>query len=276
LAYGLAGFAQIAGGLSLASMFGVAGAVVGYAAGPVAFAVIVRIGRRSVAEVEAGARPLRLEAREVVMAIAAFGGLWALTGADVFVSRHLLGPVESGLYVAASTAASTALFLPSAAATAVFPRLAADASGAGGRKFFFRSLAVVGALTIVTVGSLVVVRGQLIAVFFGRSYKGAAAILALLALSNGAQGLIGFLQLHQLAHRRLGSLLPWLGLVALVAMAETRHQDAHQIALEAVLASAGVLVVMVPMSIRMTGGPTGTGGGMLAPARPWTAAKGAR
>jgi len=256
--FGLVAAATVSGailrlsiGTVAASWFGVNGAVAAVAGGEAVAAAIVVVGvaRRGTA-LQATPRPLVLGRSALGLAIAAYAGLWLFTGTDVFLARHLLASRSAGLYVAASTAASAALFLPYNVTSAAFPGIAAEAA-AGTATTFLRSVRLVAVLIVGAALVLMVVPNLAIAVLFGHSYRGAGAILVLLAVSNGAQGAIGFFQLHQLAHHRITALIPWLGLVALAFAADISHRGPTRIATEALITSVAVLVMMASYSWRL-------------------------
>lgn len=249
-------------GAVLATSFGVTGAVAAAAAAEVAtasVAVLATIGARR----RLGGVRLRVPVHAFGLAVGAYGGLWVMTGADVFLARHLLSTRESGLYVAASTAASMALYLPYNVTSAVFPAMVADAttpdtsSRGNRRRRFHRNLSTVAGLAIVAALTLMLMANLVISELFGSSFRGAGSLLVLLAVSNGAQGVIGFVQLHQLALHRRSALVPWLGLVALVVAANVVHNGPRQIAAEAVIASVAVLLVMAVHSSRLAANTIG-------------------
>ena len=193
---------------------------------------------------------LHVPRRSVVLSSGAYSSLWLLAAADTFLARHLLTAHSSGLYVAASTAASIALFMPNNVTLAVFPALAGDAArGQPGE--FKRALGCAGGLTVLATTGLALLPALIIAILFGPSYRGAAAILVLLAFSNGAQGLVGFLQHHQLAHHRSSCLLPWLGLATFGAIAITFPGSPTHLAAQAVCVSVALLGVMAVFSLRI-------------------------
>ncbi|HEY2430085.1 MAG TPA: hypothetical protein VGI06_14195, partial [Acidimicrobiales bacterium] len=257
-------FAPVAGGLAtgvtlklvlgagLAAAFGVSGAVAAAAAGE---CVTTLLYYRSLGPHRSGTE-LRVPGRSFSLATGAYCGFWLLAAADTFLARHLLSATSSGLYVAASTAGSIALFLPNNITLTVFPSLAGaagdDRSPTG---TFGSALVAAGALTVAAAGALALLPSLAVAILFGPSFKAASGLLVLLAVSNGAQGMVSFLLHHQLAHHRLTCLLPWLGLGALVAAANVAHQSPRQIAAEALVISVVLVVVMATLSLRMVMAP---------------------
>jgi hypothetical protein len=79
-------------------------------------------------------------------------------------------------------------------------------------------------------------------------------VLAWLAISNGLQGVTGFLMAHQLAHRRRTAGLPWLGVIALFCAITWHHGSPRQVAMAAVVVSACLFAVMIGRSISLLRG----------------------
>ncbi len=243
--------AKLVAGVVLASAVGVSGAVAAAALGEcVATALYFR------ALSPEGGAALHVPLRSSSLAIGAYCGFWLLAATDTFVARHLLTATAAGLYVAASTAGSIALFLPNNITLTAFPSLASGASGGPGADDSLRRATVAAlGLTVCAALGLALLPGLVVAVLFGPSFKAAAGILVLLAVSNAAQGMVSFLLHHQLAHHRLTCLLPWCGLVTLAALAYLAHHSARQIAAEATAVSVGLAGLMALASVRL-GSPT--------------------
>lgn len=256
VALGLGATVRLVAGATLGAAFGTTGAVAGAAAGECIVALVCGLAAARAAGPRPARRELRIPTRSVSLATGAYSGLWLLAAADTFFARHLFAGHASGLYVAASTAASIALFLPNNVTLAVFPSLAGDAArGIGRSGDFRRAFALAAGLTVVSCAALAALPALAIGVLFGSSYRGAGSLLVLLAFSNGAQGLIGFLQHHQLAHHRATCLAPWAGLLALTAIAASASGSPHRLAWEAVGVSAVLLIAMIAASLRLATRP---------------------
>ena len=228
-----------------------AGGIAGAAVGEVFTTVIVTralLSRRAPSTTE---RPLSVPLGPLSMTIASYAGLWLLTGADTFLARHYLPAIESGLYVAASTAGSIALFLPYNVTMSAFPRMAElAAEGRGNIRDVLGPFVNVLLMTISATAVLCLVPGLIIEVLFGAAYKSAVSTLQLLAISNGSLGVVGFLLHHQLAHHRRTVLLPWISLIVLVVGAG--HMNGRNgIATLALAATGSLLVVMLTVSARV-------------------------
>ena len=156
---------------------------------------------------------LRLPVRALALTIAATSGMWVMSGSDGFLARHLLDSLPAGFYLAASTAGSIARWLPYNVTFSAFPSLAREVSERSGARSFFTGLGTVVTIVIAVSTTMMVAPTLVTGILFGSKYKPAASILVLLAISNGAQGITGYLLYHQLASRRRTSLLPWIGVV---------------------------------------------------------------
>jgi O-antigen/teichoic acid export membrane protein len=239
-------------GAVLAHVAGISGAMAGAALGECITALLCFRAERTAPGNAGGGSELSVPIRSFSLATGAYWGFWLLTATDTFLARHLLTATASGLYVAASTAASIALFLPNNITLAAFPSLAgAAAEGGGPPGTFRRPFTAAAGLTVVAATGLAVAPGLVVAVLFGAGFKHAAPLLALLAVSNGSQGMVSFLMHHQLAHHKLTCLLPWAAIVVLVPVVYAAHGSGSQIATEDVFVSTSLLAVMGLVSLRL-------------------------
>lgn len=239
-------------GALLAGPFGVSGSLIAYAAAETVTGVVLLIAcTRPTLAGQVGAK-LRVPVRALVLAVGASTGLWLLAGTDQFLARHLLTSVDAGIYVAASTAASIALWLPYNVTSAAFPGLASDAHhGDPGRRPFALGLAAAAVIAAGAALAMTVFPHVVVSIAFGRSYTDSARVLMILATANAAQGVTGFLVYHQVAHGRGSSLLPWAGFIALVAAISLHHQSPQAVAYAALTISLGLLVVMFVRSAQL-------------------------
>jgi len=243
---------RILSGAPLASTRGLSGALGAYvlaeATGTATAIWFVRRRHRTGAHRLA----LRLPVGAVGLSLAAYAGIWMLSGTDQFLARHLLPGVDAGTYVAASTAASIALWIPYNATASLYPRLAAESTSptAGGRAFV-QGLSIVGGLAGAAAALLAGAAPAVVMVLFGRPYQQAAPVLAVLAFANGAQGIANFLLHHQLASHRRTVLLPWIGFIALVVGIHTRHNSTASIAWVTLAVSLTLLLAMLACSVHL-------------------------
>lgn len=234
----------------LAGLLGLSGALGAYVvaeAGASAGAAWLAAGHRAGAR-----RPLGLPLRDLGLSLAAYSGIWMLSGSDQFLARHLLVAREAGFYVAASTAGSIALWLPFSVTSSLYPKLVGNAAAERpSNRVFGVGITSVVILTGAASAGMAVLPHLMVAVLFGAAYLRAAPILVLLAASNGAQGVGGFVLHHQLASRRWTVLLPWAGLAATVGGIYAHHGSGTAIASVAVAVSLTLLAVMLVASARL-------------------------
>ncbi len=122
------GVRLILGGL-LDHRSGLNGALGATVLGEIVTAFLLITAMQSAVRPIEGVSPLRPKWRDSGVSVFAFTGFWALVSIDTLFARHYLGRQISGSYSAASTAASAALFLPSAIALIAFPlQLSSDLS----------------------------------------------------------------------------------------------------------------------------------------------------
>jgi len=243
---------KLALGAVLAHTAGISGAMTGAALGECVTAALCFRAERVAPGNHGDGSELSVPFRSFSLATGAYWGLWLLTATDTFLARHLLTATTSGLYVAASTAASIALFLPNNITLAAFPSLAGAAADGGGKPGTFRRpFIAAAALTVLAAGALALMHGLVVEVLFGSGFKHAAPLLLLLCVSNGSQGMVSFLMHHQLAHHKATCLLPWLAILVLVPVVYAAHSSGSQIATEDIAVSASLLGAMGLVSLRL-------------------------
>lgn len=183
--------------------------------------------------------------RDLLMTALALTGVYFLTSLDTLLSRSLLTGPASGRYVAASTLASIALFLPSTIAAPAFRGIAAQVRRLGpGRQAVFRPLVLVALTAAASATGLILVGPELIRLTYGKDFSGAYPVLTLLGPSYACLATANVLVLYEITARRVYALLgvPAVGLLAvLVAL---RHADEVQVAQAALVSSALLLGVL--------------------------------
>jgi O-antigen/teichoic acid export membrane protein len=250
-AIGLTAVARIGLGAPLAGAWGVSGGLLAYFLAEGAgtgVAVYLTRARR------APGPALRVPRSSLGLAFVALAGMWILAGTDQFVARHLLSASASGMYVAASTAASIALWLPYNMTLSYFPTLAGDAEHPSRSRSFGRGLLIVSALAGSAACVMAITPGPFVAVLFGSSYRAAAPVLRLLAIANAAQGIASYLIHHQLANHRRTALLSWLAQVATVAGIYVHHRSAVTVAAVPTLVSVVFVAAMTVISFSIRDG----------------------
>lgn len=221
-----------------------AGAAVGE--GATALALLVVLFARG----HRGPRDQLLRVHDVGLSMAGFTGLLSLMSIDTVAARHWLSPQGSGYYAAASAGGSIAYFVAAAAAAAIFPDVAKGVSADDSRSFWI-GLGEVAALALGTALVLVVAAPLVIAVVFGHRYDSARAPLQILAVSYGLLGILAYLVSHHLAHRSRAVLLPWIGAGVLVVAVIVAHRTATAVAVDALVASGSLVVLMGTASLAL-------------------------
>jgi O-antigen/teichoic acid export membrane protein len=223
---------------------GLTGAVAAtVAAESVACVVLLGAARGSLVD-----RPekLHVDISGVVGSIAAFTGFWLLMAIGTVLAQHYLPRAAAGSYSAAATAASGALFLPSALCLVAFPTFAATVGrGEVARGALLQALGVVGVVGGAAAAVLVVFPNQAVTLLFGSSYRGPAATIRALAVASALAGLVGVLLHFHLAARSRATLLAWPGVLAAVAAIAIWHRSPQQLAGAMVATTAAVCAAML-------------------------------
>lgn len=107
----------------------------------------------------------------------AFVAFWLMVSADIVIARHYLPANIAGQYAVASVVGKSVLWLPSAIAIAIFPRVARHRSaGLSTAKLLNRSLLLTLGLGVIAVAGLAVAGRAVIPLFFGLTYVPASTL----------------------------------------------------------------------------------------------------
>ena len=166
---------------------------------------------------------------------------WVLVEADLALARHFLPSEVSGYYSSAGIVARALLFLPAAVGIVAFPRFVASRAHDIERMRWLRaSVAGVGALALVGLAVLILVREPLMTVAFGSQYEPAVTILPILAVAMGWLGVVNVLVYFHIAMASRAYLIS-LGGVMIEALAIAAfHDTAQQVALATAVVAAVV------------------------------------
>lgn len=188
---------------------------------------------------------IELRAGPAMLAVVALAGVSAFLGVDSVLARHFLSRVDAGYYVAASTAARVALFLPGAVAMTAFPRLAA-ARGAHHevRRLLLEALGLTAVLSGGAAAVIAAFPHLFIAVLFGSAYQSAAGPLAILSAAAAAMGLASVLVYFFLAERSVLATGCWVAVVALAGLVVALHRGLDTIAWLTLAVTGSMTVVM--------------------------------
>jgi O-antigen/teichoic acid export membrane protein len=105
----------------------------------------------------------------------AFVGFWLMVSADIVVAQHFLSTSTASQYAVASVMGKAVLWLPTAVAVAVFPRIARDHSaGASTNRLLSQAILLTLGLSVVGVAGLAVLGRPVITAFFGHTYHPAS------------------------------------------------------------------------------------------------------
>lgn len=188
---------------------------------------------------------LRVPMSEATLALVALGGFSALSAVDAVLARYYLTGVQSGYYVAASTAAQIAFALPATIALMAYPRFAAADREGVGKRVLIESIVLVGILGFVAAALLSAFPQTVVSVLFGPRYLPAAPTLRILAWEGVALGLISVLVYFHLGQRMFIACASWVGVAgAAVLVAGAFHNSQFSIALVMLVVCCFTLMVM--------------------------------
>jgi O-antigen/teichoic acid export membrane protein len=189
--------------------------------------------------------PLKVPMSDATLALIALGGFSAFNAIDAVLARYYLSGVESGYYVAASTAAQIAFAIPVTIALMAYPRFVMADKDGNGHKVLIEGLTIVGVLGILAAAVLSAFPQQIISVLFGQRYGPAAGTLRFLAWEGVALGLISVLVYFHLGRRKLFACASWLGVGAATALVVGAfHSGQLSIALVMLAVSSATMLLM--------------------------------
>ena len=251
--YFVATAVRLALGLALTVPFGVAGALAATVAAELAALLAVA---RPLRHPDGAGTPGALRLGAVAHAGLAVTGLFLFSTVDLLMARHHLRDGSSGAYIAAATVAKTVLAIPAGIMSAVFPRLLAGWHRPGrARVLAAGGLAVAGPALLGAV-VIIAVPGLVLRVLYGDGYADAEPLVRALVSVAALTSLVTVLTYAALARRARTLVVPWLGAGLEVALIETWHASALQIALCSAAALVPTLLLMVLLEGRVWARPT--------------------
>ncbi len=235
---------------------GVSGAMAASVLGAIVTAGLLLLWVRPFVGLNRAVEPIRVTWRAASAAFAALFGFWILNSIDVLLGRHFLSANESGLYVAAATAASSALFVPGAVAAIALPRFAAAKGfGPAARASLARALAITGLLGGLAALFLAVLPGFVTHTLFGSSYEGSGGVLGVLAFSAAIMGLVMVTMQYHLSRELIFSAsLSWIGIVTAFIGVAIFHDTLHDLAY--IKLGVALLVFVGMFSVAFARNPT--------------------
>jgi O-antigen/teichoic acid export membrane protein len=198
-----------------------------------------------------GSANLGVRLGPAALSLAALGSVAFFTMIDSLLARHYLPAQEAGAYVAASTAARIALFLPGAVGTIAFPRLAAaKAVGTDPTRVLRQSLGLIAILAGGAGIVMLVVPSLVVSALFGPAYSAAIPVMRVLGLGSVAMALVGQLVYVYVARHSGLAVAPWAGAIGAVILMAMFHGTAMSLAWAMLAVSAVLLVAMLLPALR--------------------------
>ena len=198
---------------------------------------------------------LHIRLKDATAAGVAFAGLLLLTGTDTVLARHYLHRDASGVYVAAATAARSALFLSIAVGIIAFPAFALRrGEGPEARRALVQALIAVSGLSFGAATFIAVFPEFYVTLLMGDRYESSAEIVGMLAYGAAGLGVLTLLVYFNLARYSPRAWLPWLGIVVLATAITLVHDSLRAIANVTVGVTASLVALTLVASWRRTRG----------------------
>lgn len=246
-----AGVRVIAGVLFVSLGMGLNGALLASVLSVLASVLVMLWPLRGRVVLGEGSARMGVRIGPAALSLAALGSVAFFTMIDSLLARHFLPAKEAGAYVAASTAARIALFLPGAVGTIAFPRLAAaKAAGTDPTRVLRQSLGLIASLAGVAGIVMVLVPGLVVSVLFGPAYSAAIPVMRVLGLGSVAMALVGQLVYVYVARHSGLAVAPWAGAIGAVILMAMFHGTAMSLAWAMLAVSAILLAVMLLPALR--------------------------
>ena len=187
-------------------------------------------------------RPEREIVRETVRNSQALLAFFALSNLDIVVARQVLGPHDSGLYAAGLILSKAMLFLPQFVVVLAFPTMASGQR----RLALLRGIGVIAVLGALGVVGCLALPDFVLGFVGGPDFVGVRDSLwafALLGTVLSALQLLIYAALSRPHHT--GSLMLWLGLVAMIGVAATASTAGELVARVCVVDALLLLALLV-------------------------------
>ncbi len=174
-------------------------------------------------------------------ALFGIGAFWVLAETDLVLARHFLNETDAGSYAAAGLLCRALLFLPAAVCWVALPRFSESRGrGEAARRWLRGAIGMTAALSAVALVLMVVLRGLLVDVAFGSSFRSAAALIPLLGLAMGLLSIVSLLVFFHVAAETRTWLFLLAGCVAEIVLVSLFHHSPQQIAIVVVVVAAVV------------------------------------
>ncbi|MFT4288266.1 polysaccharide biosynthesis protein [Nocardioides sp.] len=184
--------------------------------------------------------------REIWHGSMALLGFFALSNADIVLSRNVLGNRESGLYAGGLILTKAVLFLPQFVAVVAFPAMSTTA---GRRRALLRSLGLVGICGVVCVAGAVLLNSIAMIFIGGDDYRAIEDRLWLFAVLGTLLSALQLLVYSVLARQSRGSAyLLWVG-VAVVIVVGLRLEHLTALLTLVTIVDAVLLAALLGLSL---------------------------
>jgi O-antigen/teichoic acid export membrane protein len=187
-------------------------------------------------------RPDREIVRETVRNSQSLLAFFALSNLDIVVARQVLGPHDSGLYAAGLILSKAMLFLPQFVVVLAFPTMASGQR----RLALLRGIGVIGVLGALGVAGCLVLPDFALGFVGGPDFVGVRDTLwafALLGTVLSALQLLIYAALSRPHHT--GSLVLWIGLVAMIGVGATANTAVELVARVSIVDALLLVVLLV-------------------------------
>ncbi|MFT4011508.1 MAG: lipopolysaccharide biosynthesis protein [Nocardioidaceae bacterium] len=202
--------------------------------------------RRSPVRTAHGEGDHREMLRETWRASMALLAFFALSNADIVLSRHVLSDRDSGLYAGGLILAKAVLFLPQFVAVVAFPAMSTASER---RRALLRSLAMVATCGVVCVAGAILLKPVAMVFIGGDDYAAIEGRLWLFAVLGTLLSALQLLVYSVLARQsRWSAYLLWAG-VLLVVAGGLRVDSLSALLTLVTAVDAGLLVVLLGLSL---------------------------
>jgi glycosyltransferase involved in cell wall biosynthesis/O-antigen/teichoic acid export membrane protein len=177
-------------------------------------------------------------------ALFGIGSFWLLAETDLLLARHFLDDTGAGLYAAAGILCRALLFLPAAVCWVALPRFSESRGrGEAARRWLHGAIGITGVLSIAALLVLVLLRGLIVQIAFGNSFRSAADLVPTLAVAMAILSIVNLLVYFHVAAESRTWFFLLLGMFAEIGLVSIFHSSPEQIALVVVCVAAVVAVL---------------------------------
>jgi O-antigen/teichoic acid export membrane protein len=235
----------------VAAGWGVQGAVLASSASP-GVGLVLALGLLSVPRDKwRRARPSLTMLREgFAPALLGIGAFWLLAETDLVLARHWLDQTDAGLYAAAGLLCRALLFLPAAVCWVALPRFSESRGrGDAARRWLHGAIGITAVLSMTALVVMVLLRGRIVEITFGSSFRSAAGLIPALGVAMGLLSIVILLVYFHVAAESRAWLFLLVGEVAEIGLVSIFHKSPEQIALVVVGVAASVAALQYQAAV---------------------------